>query len=307
MSVQRVWTSESVRNYDLVIVPSMELNGEPEHIISTDGSGFILPSGSRIRCKNILHVGQSWITDEVSKLIQYIARNRYAHLGIWLPNSLSPTALRSIFLETANTDLQVYLLSEQQEHDNEYISEKLRDFVDSHYVTDYQNIVSKGLTSVLGKFLNETDSFQEDLQSTTLQKKPTKVYTSIFDTGTEELDRYLREQMDESFSQMLKRMIVERGLTDSECYNNANISRKLFHKIKMNDYYRPSKQTVLAFAISLQLDLDETKDMLMKAGFALSHSSKFDLIVEYHIREGIYDIYTINEALYVFDQYLLGG
>lgn len=306
MSVQRVWTTESVRNYDLVIIPTMELIGEPEQIIPTNDNGVVLPSGVQIRCRNILYVEHSWINDEVSNLMQYVAGKGYVHLGIWLPNLLPTTDLRSIFLGTANTDLQVYLLTEQQECGKEDIPEKLRNFVDSNYISDYQNIVSKGLAAFLGKFLNKTEIYQEDMQSTSHQKQ-SKVYPSIFDTGTEELDRFLKEQMDESFSQMLKRMIIERGLTDSECYNSANISRKLFHKIKMNDNYRPSKQTVLAFAIALQLNLVETKDMLMKAGFALSHSSKFDLIVEYHIREGIYDIYTINEALYVFDQCLLGG
>lgn len=306
MSVQRVWTTESVRNYDLVIIPTMELIGEPEQIIPTNDNGVVLPSGVQIRCRNILYVEHSWINDEVSNLMQYVAGKGYVHLGIWLPNLLPTTDLRSIFLGTANTDLQVYLLTEQQECGKENIPEKLRNFVDSNYISDYQNIVSKGLAAFLGKFLNKTEIYQEDMQSTSHQKQ-SKVYPSIFDTGTEELDRFLKEQMDESFSQMLKRMIIERGLTDSECYNSANISRKLFHKIKMNDNYRPSKQTVLAFAIALQLNLVETKDMLMKAGFALSHSSKFDLIVEYHIREGIYDIYTINEALYVFDQCLLGG
>lgn len=306
MSVQRVWTTESVRNYDLVIIPTMDITGEPEQIIPTNDNGVVLPSGVQIRCRNILYVEHSWINDEVSKLMQYIAEKGYVHLGIWLPDLLPTTALRSIFLGTANTDFQVYLLTEQQGRGKENIPEKLRNFVDSNYISDYQNIVSKGLAAFLGIFLNKTEMYQEDMQPTSHQKQ-SKVYPSIFDTGTEELDRFLKEQMDESFSQMLKRMIIERGLTDSECYNSANISRKLFHKIKMNDYYRPSKQTVLAFAIALQLDLVETKDMLMKAGFALSHSSKFDLIVEYHIREGIYDIYTINEALYVFDQCLLGG
>lgn len=306
MSVQRVWTTESVRNYDLVIIPTMDITGEPEQIIPTNDNGVVLPSGVQIRCRNILYVEHSWINDEVSKLMQYIAEKGYVHLGIWLPDLLPTTALRSIFLGTANTDFQVYLLTEQQGRGKENIPEKLRNFVDSNYISDYQNIVSKGLAAFLGIFLNKTEMYQEDMQPTSHQKQ-SKVYPSIFDTGTEELDRFLKEQMDESFSQMLKRMIIERGLTDSECYNSANISRKLFHKIKMNDYYRPSKQTVLAFAIALKLDLVETKDMLMKAGFALSHSSKFDLIVEYHIREGIYDIYTINEALYVFDQCLLGG
>jgi len=113
--------------------------------------------------------------------------------------------------------------------------------------------------------------------------------------------------LDEPFSATLMRLIDATGRKDSDVYNRANIDRRLFSKIRSNAQYAPSKPTVLAFAIALELTLDQTEDLLERAGFALSRSRKFDVIVEYFIQSRKYDIFEINEVLFSYDQPLLGG
>ena len=116
----------------------------------------------------------------------------------------------------------------------------------------------------------------------------------------------LMEHMSETFSQMLLRLIDERGVKDPDVYRKANIDRRHFSKIRKDKDYTPNKKTVLAFAIALELSLDETKDLLMRAGFALSNSSRADVIIRYFIEEQNYDIFEINETLFAYGQPLLG-
>ncbi len=119
--------------------------------------------------------------------------------------------------------------------------------------------------------------------------------------------RELVAALDKPFSEALLHLIDERGYTDAEVYRRANLDRRLFSKIRTNSAYMPSKRTAIALAVALQLNLSETRELLARAGYALSHSQKFDVIVEYFIVNGKYDLYEINEILFQYDQPLLGG
>lgn len=120
------------------------------------------------------------------------------------------------------------------------------------------------------------------------------------------LEEYMKA-MDKSFAYKLFDLIDSKGMTDVECYKKANVDKKTFSKIKCNpDTYKPSKQTAVAFAIALELTLDETQDLLASAGLTLSRSFVFDKIIRYYLQKGVYDIFEINEALFEFDQVLLG-
>lgn len=137
--------------------------------------------------------------------------------------------------------------------------------------------------------------------------KKTKITKEMSQTmvTTRNLDD-LMNQIEETFSQRLLRMIDERGMTDSEAYTKANVDRRHFSKIRKDINYAPNKKTVLAFTIALELSLDEAKDLLRSAGFALSRSSKTDIIVAYFLQNKIYDMFEINDVLYAYGQPIFG-
>lgn len=149
------------------------------------------------------------------------------------------------------------------------------------------------------------ESVVADFDVASMQKiKMTKEMSSSLATNRKIDD--LMNQMDETFSQRLLRMIDERGLADSEVYSKAYVDRRHFSKIRKDVNYTPNKKTVLAFSIALQLSVDETKDLLGCAGYALSRSSKVDVIVAYFLQNKIYDMFEINEVLDAYDQPIFG-
>lgn len=145
------------------------------------------------------------------------------------------------------------------------------------------------------------EALPEEFDVSTMQK--TKIQKGMSSTMSvnRNIDN-LMNQLEETFSQRLLRMIDERGMTDLEAYTKAYVDRRHFSKIRKDVNYVPNKKTVLAFTIALELSLDEAKDLLASAGFALSRSSKTDIIVAYFLQNKIYDMFEINDVLDAYGQ-----
>lgn len=204
----------------------------------------------------------------------------------------------------------------------------ITEFLFEHELTVYICVYDKESYSFSQKLFEDIKSFIDDdyvnarrddgcLRMRTLKNKRTrydnvqplpaeKLCDAAIMRSSEDIDGFVAH-LDKGFSETLLDLIDERGMNDVECYKKANVDRRTFSKIRSNKDYKPSRQTAIAFAISLGLDLDGVQALLATAGYTLSDSALADKIIKYFISKKIYDVFEINEALFEFDQTLLGS
>ena len=203
-------------------------------------------------------------------------------------------------------------------------TDEIRDFLVDHELDVFLVVFDTAAFEVSRKLLGEVENYLDEhcytepryarreqefdrvdiMESPSLMNyAPSPQYADKVEGGVDDLIG----RLDEPFSRTLMRLIDAKGMTDPQVYKRANIDRKLFSKIRSGKGYMPGKRTVVALAVALELSLEETDDLLERAGFALSHSQKFDVIVEYFILHRKYDIFEINEVLFRYDQPQLGG
>ncbi len=179
------------------------------------------------------------------------------------------------------------------------LSEKLfssiEEYIDDNYVEENDFKMSYLSEELLDSTIHyEDDVFSNISESTQAPRAKKRNLEDVI------------KNIDDTFSEMLLRLIDESGMKDPEVYKKANVTKQTFSKIRNNIAYNPTKPTVLAFAIALELSLDDTTDLLKRAGFALSKSHRFDIIISYFIENENYNIFEINEALFAYDENLLG-
>ncbi len=204
------------------------------------------------------------------------------------------------FLEQEEMNVTLVVFGREEYELSGSLFSKIDAYIDERYVQEQSEMeYGYGLPSFSKRAPQSRDRIEEDEITVASVPNPDEV---VF------YDHWINLKLSnvgETFQQRLLRMIKERGLKDSTVYNKANITRQHFSKIRSNTYYKPGKKTVLAFALALELCMDDTKDLLASAGYAFIPSSKFDLIVQYCIEQKIYDIYTVNMVLFEHNEPLL--
>ena len=314
-------TNEEMVGYsgvDLAIhtIAGEELDAECARIAPLGLGKAVITRGYNLPCKYVIHTsGPRWrggTTGESAYLRScYIESLKLAvehdcstvafpliSSGVYLypKDQVLKFAIQTITEFLFEHELTVFLCV--YDKDSYEFSQKLfndiKEFIDDDYVNEHDE-----------DFYDEYEGI--DACDEIVELKTLCNHRCIGTVGNKTLQEYM-QAMDKPFAYKLFDLIDEKGMTDVECYKKANVDKRTFSKIKSNPKtYKPSKSTAVAFAIALQLNLEETQDLLASAGMTLSRSFTFDKIIRYFIQKGNYNIFEINEALFEFDQQLLGG
>ncbi|HHX59992.1 MAG TPA: macro domain-containing protein [Epulopiscium sp.] len=272
----------------------------------------VITSGHKLLAKYIIHtVGPIWQGGNQNEA-KLLASAYQSALDLALENNIESIAFplistgiyaypRAEALKIATSVIQAFLLEHEMDISlvvyekeavtlSEKLFEKIEKYIDDHYIREERGRVIESYDRY-GYDQMPCASMAETCENSLYKKR------SLED---------VMGQIEETFSQRLLGLIDEKGMTDVQAYKNANVDRRLFSKIRSDDGYKPSKITAIAFAIALKLNLDEANDLLARAGYVLSPSSEFDLIIRFFIEEKNYDMYEINQTLFRFDHKPLG-
>lgn len=287
------------------------------------GSAVITP-GFKLRAKHVIHaVGPVWhggkrneealLRSAYTKSLELAAENNLHSIAFPLISSgiygypkdqalkVALSAIQDFLLTHDDLDVYLVVFDAKAFTLSSQLSANIRSYIDEHYVRAVEASDSRRMRQH-----EEADFFSVPMPCAA--PAPAQSKDLCFERAVRSLDELLSRRHEETFSEMLLRLVDEKGFAkDSIVYKRANIERSVFSKLRSNKDYTPSKSTAVALCIALELNMDQTRDLLSRAGYALSPSSLSDVIISYFIENSQYDIFEINAVLFQYDQTPLGA